>query len=148
MMPNALARLYHDERAVPPVIGVILMVGITVILAALIAAFVLGFGAEQAVAPQNAWVVEEEPSGGGSGTVTFTHDGGDPVDADQLSASITGDGQVDDLSTSADRLTSGDEVAVELSGVSEGDVINLVWNQAGGDDTAILRQFTLSDPNW
>ncbi|MGB9961680.1 archaellin/type IV pilin N-terminal domain-containing protein [Halobacterium sp. MBLA0001] len=33
-----------DERAVSPVIGVILMVAITVILAAVIATAVLGFG--------------------------------------------------------------------------------------------------------
>ncbi|WP_394350872.1 type IV pilin [Halobacterium sp. CBA1126] len=33
-----------DERGVSPVIGVILMVAITVILAAVIASFVLGFG--------------------------------------------------------------------------------------------------------
>ncbi|OYR65297.1 type IV pilin [Halorubrum ezzemoulense] len=34
----------HDERAVSPVIGVILMVAITVILAAVIGTFVLGLG--------------------------------------------------------------------------------------------------------
>lgn len=36
--------LHSDERAVSPVIGVILMVAITVILAAVIGAFVLGIG--------------------------------------------------------------------------------------------------------
>ena len=36
--------LPNDERGVSPVIGVILMVAITVILAAVIASFVLGFG--------------------------------------------------------------------------------------------------------
>jgi len=34
----------NDDRGVSPVIGVILMVAITVILAAVIASFVLGFG--------------------------------------------------------------------------------------------------------
>ncbi len=37
-------RLRRDEEAVSPVIGVILMVAITVILAAVIAAFVFGLG--------------------------------------------------------------------------------------------------------
>jgi len=41
-----------DERAVSPVIGVILMVAITVILAAVIAAFVLDLGQGQSANPQ------------------------------------------------------------------------------------------------
>ncbi|MFA9502659.1 type IV pilin [Natrinema sp. H-ect1] len=42
----------EDERAVSPVIGVILMVAITVILAAVIAAFVLDLGQGQEANPQ------------------------------------------------------------------------------------------------
>jgi len=41
---NRLDGLLGDERAVSPVIGVILMVAITVILAAVIGTFVLGLG--------------------------------------------------------------------------------------------------------
>ncbi len=37
-------QLFDDDRAVSPVIGVILMVAITVILAAVIGTFVLGLG--------------------------------------------------------------------------------------------------------
>ncbi len=39
-----LKQLFDDEKAVSPVIGVILMVAITVILAAVIGTFVLGLG--------------------------------------------------------------------------------------------------------
>jgi len=39
-----LKKLFNDDDAVSPVIGVILMVAITVILAAVIASFVLGLG--------------------------------------------------------------------------------------------------------
>jgi len=39
-----IKNLFHDDDAVSPVIGVILMVAITVILAAVIASFVLGLG--------------------------------------------------------------------------------------------------------
>lgn len=39
-----LNRVFDDDRAVSPVIGVILMVAITVILAAVIGSFVLGLG--------------------------------------------------------------------------------------------------------
>src|SRR6056297_1436136 len=41
-----------DERGVSPVIGVILMVAITVILAAVIGSFVLGIGGEVQESPQ------------------------------------------------------------------------------------------------
>ncbi|MEF8781821.1 MAG: type IV pilin N-terminal domain-containing protein, partial [Haloarculaceae archaeon] len=47
-----LKRLLTDDDAVSPVIGVILMVAITVILAAVIASFVLGLGDSQQVSPQ------------------------------------------------------------------------------------------------
>jgi len=48
----------EGERAVSPVIGVILMVAITVILAAVIASFVLGLGDTDDPAPNI--VVEDE----------------------------------------------------------------------------------------
>ncbi|MEF8869094.1 MAG: type IV pilin N-terminal domain-containing protein, partial [Haloarculaceae archaeon] len=48
-----LKRLLTDDDAVSPVIGVILMVAITVILAAVIGTFVLGLGDQvQSTAPQ------------------------------------------------------------------------------------------------
>jgi flagellin-like protein len=41
---NTKKKLRDDERAVSPVVGVILMVAITVIMAAIIGAFVYGYG--------------------------------------------------------------------------------------------------------
>ncbi|ELZ08040.1 hypothetical protein C478_18502 [Natrinema thermotolerans DSM 11552] len=52
-----------DERAVSPVIGVILMVAITVILAAVIAAFVLDLGQGQSANPQAGFDISETSSG-------------------------------------------------------------------------------------
>jgi len=52
-----------DERAVSPVIGVILMVAITVILAAVIAAFVLDLGQGQSANAQAGITFDEENSG-------------------------------------------------------------------------------------
>ncbi|WP_226040553.1 type IV pilin N-terminal domain-containing protein [Natrinema sp. DC36] len=49
-----------DERAVSPVIGVILMVAITVILAAVIAAFVLDMGQGQSQNPQAGFQMNEQ----------------------------------------------------------------------------------------
>jgi len=60
-----------DERAVSPVIGVILMVAITVILAAVIAAFVLDMGQSQTASASAGVEFSED---GGNVTVTFVQD--------------------------------------------------------------------------
>ncbi|QLK25105.1 type IV pilin N-terminal domain-containing protein [Natrinema zhouii] len=59
----------EDERAVSPVIGVILMVAITVILAAVIAAFVLDMGQGQSASPQAGYQINDD---GSSITVKIT----------------------------------------------------------------------------
>lgn len=55
-------RLIGDDSAVSPVIGVILMVAITVILAAVIASFVLGMGPNTSVTPQASFSSEKVAS--------------------------------------------------------------------------------------
>ncbi|WP_137289043.1 type IV pilin [Natronorubrum halophilum] len=73
----------EEERAVSPVIGVILMVAITVILAAVIAAFVLDMGDSMGSGPVNAVVstdVDNSGSGATDGEVRITID--DAGDAD------------------------------------------------------------------
>ncbi|MFZ3168348.1 MAG: type IV pilin N-terminal domain-containing protein [Candidatus Methanoperedens sp.] len=66
-------RFRKNEEAVSPVIGVILMVAITVILAAVIAAFVFGM-APPAKAPSVQLRVTADVS-----NLTLTHNGGDPL---------------------------------------------------------------------
>lgn len=59
-----------EDRAVSPVIGVILMVAITVILAAVIAAFVLGIGIDDE--PPRAALDVSAVYDAGTGEVTYT----------------------------------------------------------------------------
>ncbi len=66
-----------EEDAVSPVIGVILMVAITVILAAVIAAFVFGMGPPEQ-APQ-ASVRGSSATLGGFNVVKVEHQGGDAI---------------------------------------------------------------------
>ena len=66
-----------EEDAVSPVIGVILMVAITVILAAVIAAFVFGMGPPEQ-APQSA-IRASAATIGTNVTVKLEHQGGDAV---------------------------------------------------------------------
>jgi flagellin-like protein len=91
-----------EHRAVSPVIGVILMVAITVILAAVIGAFVLEIGDQQETAPSTSFDVEESTqfacAGQESGEftksnhtqVTITHAGGDTLDVTQISGTAGG----------------------------------------------------------
>jgi len=61
-----------EERAVSPVIGVILMVAITVILAAVIAAFVLDMGQGQSASATAGLSIENNTNSANSYNVTVT----------------------------------------------------------------------------
>ncbi len=63
-----------DERAVSPVIGVILMVAITVILAAVIAAFVLDMGQSQTASASAGVQFDNETPDSDNVTVTWIQD--------------------------------------------------------------------------
>jgi flagellin-like protein len=89
-MTGKVSRLFDggDERGVSPVIGVILMVAITVILAAVIGSFVLGLGQNTQKAPQASLTIsdnENEFSTGGTGSAfDIRHDSGDPLRFDEF----------------------------------------------------------------
>ena len=131
---------FEDREAVSPVIGVILMVAITVILAAVIGTFVLGLGDQVGESAPNAnWDAEvQNDIGANTGTVVLTHNGGDQVDPTTLS--VTGNSsdvvEVDgtELSNVDDPLTAGDAIDVP---VENDGTVQLVWES--GDRSSILR---------
>jgi len=138
-----LKQLLADDDAVSPVIGVILMVAITVILAAVIGAFVLGFGGDQASPPQVTWDVDES-----SGSVVFTHDGGAQVDADSNNVEAVLGGNRDDITGT---YQTGDSFTVDSSGnlasgdFANGNEIRIVWSPSGSGDTQNIGSYTLTD---
>ncbi|MDD5474597.1 MAG: type IV pilin N-terminal domain-containing protein [Candidatus Methanoperedens sp.] len=69
-------KITNNDEAVSPVIGVILMVAITVILAAVIAAFVFGMGTPTKTPTVNMQLVRAQV---GTGQITLTHSGGETV---------------------------------------------------------------------
>ena len=75
-------QLFADDDAVSPVIGVILMVAITVILAAVIGTFVLGLGEEVQSNPPNANFQFDYSSS--DATMDITHTSGKTVSQDQF----------------------------------------------------------------
>lgn len=80
---TAARRPMSDNRAVSPVIGVILMVAITVILAAVIGAFVLGLGDDlgNSSGPQTQLSLE---TGSAVGEVDLIHQGGDTLGLNEI----------------------------------------------------------------
>lgn len=78
-----------NEEGVSPVIGVILMVAITVILAAVIASFVFGLGSNAPRSAPTAQLSMSDASGSMSNTsaddpiLTISHQGGDSLDWNQ-----------------------------------------------------------------
>jgi|AntRauTorcE11898_2_1112593.scaffolds.fasta_scaffold08805_4 flagellin-like protein len=123
-----LKNLFADENAVSPVIGVILMVAITVILAAVIGAFVLGIGGSQETAPQASFQWN-------SAGDTVLHGGGDQLDGGQLSASGEGCSLGSGNVNTASDITAGDDVVTGAGGCSAVDVI---WESPSSDDTNII----------
>ncbi|RXK46604.1 type IV pilin [Halorientalis pallida] len=85
-----IKKMLQEDDAVSPVIGVILMVAITVILAAVIASFVLGLGGSQQQTPQASFSwdyqkYDDNPNTDPNvGVATVSHDGGDSIPAQEL----------------------------------------------------------------
>jgi len=157
-----LKTLIHDDDAVSPVIGVILMVAITVILAAVIASFVLGLGDQASnTTPQASFSFDYDASGSND-ILTITHDGGDTIDAERLNATVSGatdDGGSNDAtfgntgsnnggelynSTTYDDVQAGstydlnsedfDQSDLDLSGAT----VRIVYTAESGDQSSTL----------
>lgn len=135
----------EDNRAVSPVIGVILMVAITVILAAVIGVFVLDIGNSVADAPPSAQFSVDYADDGSS--VNITHEGGDTVDTDDIYVTVDGDTEDDTSSTitvdyGGDSLSSGNSVDItdSDSNLTTDSEIRLIWESSNGDKTTTLFQ--------
>ncbi|PCR88677.1 type IV pilin [Natrinema ejinorense] len=108
----------NDERAVSPVIGVILMVAITVILAAVIAAFVLDLGGSVGQEAQAGVNMEVDETANGNVTVEVTSLGNS--DHVELSG---------DVGTTAAASSTGTTTIADLK-LGVGDTVRL--NQSSG----------------
>ncbi len=145
-------QLFDDDSAVSPVIGVILMVAITVILAAVIATFVLGLGEQVSDTTPNAnfqadFNSTSDVSGGGE-IVAITHQSGDRINVGELD--LGGDfnltdtgGLLDEWAGNDDEVSAGDTLRINDSDVggniTEGDKLQIIYDS--GDTSSILRTF-------
>lgn len=89
MAANELTR---DDSAVSPVVGVILLIALTVLLAATAATFMVGLTDQNADegAPTAKFHFDYEPADSGSDTVTIEHESGEKATAENLYVDIEG----------------------------------------------------------
>ena len=149
-------QLFTEDRAVSPVIGVILMVAITVILAAVIGTFVLGLGDQVSQSAPQAQFTFEFTDGASNETISVTHDGGDAVEADQLSINVAGteiwtNSTVSGWSESTDNwngeVSAGDGLELESDSndaATSGDAVRVIWSSSNSDKTATIGQAEFS----
>jgi flagellin-like protein len=139
-----LRSLFTDDGAVSPVIGVILMVAITVILAAVIAAFVLGIGSTQSSPPQITFDYNYDSN---AGELTITHVSGDEFFTDRIT--FQGEGIAsNDLGstwtsskaglTSNTQVTAGGSVTI---GITDKEFeIELVWTADDDEESSVISE--------
>ncbi|WP_280536384.1 type IV pilin N-terminal domain-containing protein [Halopenitus sp. POP-27] len=148
-----LKTLFTEDRAVSPVIGVILMVAITVILAAVIGTFVLGLGDDlQNNQPTASFNFDFNDSNG----VTISHGGGDTIDGTSDTVSIAATGGTT-LNATGDNgeyangniewnesITAGTSIDVAKSGDDNwsSETVSVNWRSANGDSSAQLGSRT------
>ena len=142
-----MRQLLKDDEAVSPVIGVILMVAITVILAAVIGTFVLGLGDQvNNNAPQASFEYDFATTDGTADegdSFTITHTGGDTIEAAQLDVKV-GDALVYDGGSINDNpdFVSGSDTDADINpsptntwgtDISAGSALD-IEEQSDGDD--------------
>ena len=133
-----------DDRGVSPVIGVILMVAITVILAAVIASFVLGFGESVNQTVQAGASISADKGDAGSATVTWVSEG----TADDLSVSVrtasgtqTASGS---LSSVGDSYTYTEGSGSEALTTGDDNEIRIVVTANSDDTSTVVTEKTVT----
>jgi len=152
--------LLDDKRAVSPVIGVILMVAITVILAAVIGTFVLGLGDQvQSTTPSATFGFDSENLGSDADDdkVTITHESGDSIDTNSLTVKI-GSTIIYDQGTpesanktsgwTGSEVTAGSQLVFDESDGTADDIVSgentirIIYNSPDSDSSSTLATQT------
>jgi flagellin-like protein len=161
-------KLVADDDAVSPVIGVILMVAITVILAAVIGTFVLGLGDQvQSTSPQASFAFDFTDNSGSEDVLEITHDGGDSITAGSID--VAASGSLSDTSGGSSPNTgaslgwetlssaaAGSDIGAGSTATAYGDTDNsnpdladdtvrVTWTSESGDSSATLGKWTGPD---
>ncbi|MBB6644807.1 type IV pilin [Halobellus ruber] len=136
-----LKQLFTDDSAVSPVIGVILMVAITVILAAVIGSFVLNLGGSlQQNAPQASFGFDYNTS---SNNTTITHQTGDSIEPERLTTTGLNSGSTNWTDVGVSSTVSAGTSAEFSNGANwSGETVRVVWESETGQESATLSSST------
>jgi flagellin-like protein len=139
-----LRQLLTEDRAVSPVIGVILMVAITVILAAVIGTFVLGLGQNVQSTPQASFQFDFDTDASPV-NVNVTHNGGDRLEVGENTDSIrlvTSDNSTAWVeSGGTESISAGstyDNFDYSGASGSSGQTVRVVWTDPNNESSATL----------
>ena len=149
-----LKQVLSEERAVSPVIGVILMVAITVVLAAVVGTYVLDLSENVGTTPQAKFDFDYR-----GGTLTVTHGGGDPISAAELNVTSTTEfgyydgswsGSAENATSisfaemgASDEVSAGTSVVVRpASGDFDAESVRVVWQDADTGKSATLARWS------
>lgn len=137
-----IKNLFDDNEAVSPVIGVILMVAITVILAAVIGTFVLG-QADQL--NENAPTTQFDYEGNADDGYTVIHAGGDDFSPDAVEVTPNAANTINFVDEDDDGVISAGEQA-ELPGedLTSGETtIRVIWQSAEGGTSSTIGSYNV-----
>lgn len=153
-----------NNRGMSPVIAVVLLLAITVTLAAVAVPVVFGsISAFESDTPnaQFSFFYEEDvenlqgdefgmtTASGGDGVVTVKFQRGEAIDPANIEvrAETSGGNLLSDTSSSVydegDRVEPGDEFSVVIE---RGETVRVIWNSPDGDSSATLGSFTMEGP--
>ena len=143
---NLRKQLGTEERGVSPVIGVILMVAITVILAAVIGGFVLQLGSGVGdAAPQASIGVSDTNFANDS--IELRHSGGDTIEWADTNVILEVTGSADNTvqwdSPNSDALSTGQRATIYTKNGSDKIALNTETKETGADTG--VSTFSLED---
>ena len=130
-----------DDRAVSPVIGVILMVAITVIMATMIGSMFLDYAGQVSDQPPQAAFDYERDS---ADEITVTHVSGERIDDETLRITVGGDEVYPDPVSAAStdgwnsEIAVGDSIEINHTGAVSGDTVRLIWKNPSGQSANTL----------
>ncbi len=124
--------LFDDDAAVSPVVGVILMIGITIALVALISPFVFEVSDEFSSAPPR---TSFEFTYTSDNAVTITHTGGNAVDGDRIRIAGLEDETID---FSGQTYRQGDRLVTREPTDDEATRVRVVWTNPSGGSSSVI----------
>lgn len=143
-MGNLIGGLGGDERGATPVVGILLIVAIAIVLAAVVGQSIFGYDLVQApeAAPAVSFDHQYEETNATYGQLTIRHESGTTLGNGSTSFAVSGgDGDYDEsASTIPETIESGNDVM--LAGIAPDETVRLIWEHPETGDSYVLFTWT------